>query len=199
MYDKGLAVHGDEVRRAIRDNKYEAMDSGGIFLPEAKAMVVGEYIIGVNGVEVERCPNLLPTLGLGLLLKLLGNHVAIPAALYIALFANATTPIAAHTASGFTSTYSEITSGSEGFSETTRVAWVSADPAAATINNYASPAEFTIVTATSLTVNGVAMLTASAKGATTGYLVSASKFAASRSFANTDTISVKYQLSLTSS
>lgn len=199
MFTKELSRHIREVRSAIFRNRYN-QHANGIEIAGAKAIVGGQYSYRLNGgAWSDPEPNLLPTEGLIFLLNLLGNHASIPSC-YIALFANAYTPLAANVALSFTSTYSEITSGSEGYSESTRVAWTSATAATtAAIHNNASPAEFTIVTASTLTVNGVAMLTASAKGATTGNLISASKFSATRTFSNTDLFDVKYQLGLTSS
>lgn len=199
MFTQELKRHIREVRSAIFRNRYQ-QHANGIEIAGANAIVGGQYSYRVNkGEWSEPEANLLPTQGLIFLLNLLGNHAAIPTC-SIALYANAYTPIAANVALTFTSTYSEITSGSEGYSEATRVAWVSATAATtAVIHNNASPAEFTIVTASSLTVNGVAMLTASAKGATTGNLISASLFGATRTFSNTDLFDVKYQLGLTSS
>jgi len=198
MNRQEIAKHAPEFMRALRRGRVERIDSGSIFFPEQKIVGSGEYIIGVNGVELERCKNLLPTEGLNWMLNNLGNTVAI-AASYIALYANALTPIAAHNAAGFTATYAEITSGSEGYTQSTRVLWNAGAAAAAAVNNYSSPAVFTIITASTLTVNGVALLTASAKGATSGSLLSASRFGASRAFSNTDEFDVKYQISMTSS
>lgn len=199
MKTQELSRHSGEIGSAIRGHKWE-QHNNGILIPSANAVVGGQYAYRVNeGPWSEWEPNLLPTEGLIFLLNLLGNHATIPTC-YIALYANALTPIAAHTAAGFTATYSEITSGSEGYDEATRVAWVTATAATtAVIHNNASPARFTIDTASSLTVNGVAMLTASAKGATTGSLISASRFAATRTFSDTDLFDVKYQIGLTSS
>jgi hypothetical protein len=198
MFTKDLSRFIGEVRRAIRNHKWEQHKSG-ILIPGG-VLVGGEYSYSHNkGPWSDPEKNLLPTEGLLWLLKCLDGH-GTPVASYIALHANTTTVLATHTAAGYTATFGEITSGSEGYEESTRVEWVTADPSVtAVMNNYASPASFTIITASTLTVNGVALLTASAKGATTGALVSASKFGATRTFSDDDTFDVKYQLGLTSS
>jgi hypothetical protein len=196
--ERFMGRHAPEFQRAFRNHKFERIDNGSFLFPEQKIVVAGEYILGLNGKELERCHNLLPTEGLNWMLNNLGNTVAIAAA-YISLYANALTPIAAHVQASYPSTYSEITSGSEGYSESTRVLWDAGAAAAAAVNNYSSAAVFTIVTASSLTVNGVALHTSSAKGATTGSLLSASRFGTARVFSNTDEFDVKYQVSMTSS
>lgn len=198
MFTQELKRYLNEVARAVRNHKW-VQHANGILIPNMNAIVGGHYSYRVNGGEWSAPEhNLLPTEGLNFALDLLGNNASAAAA-YIALYANALTPIAAHTASGFTATYSEITSGSEGFSEATRVLWDTSAAASAAVNNYAAPSEFTIVTASTLTVNGVGLLTASAKGATTGVLVSASRFGATKTFNDTDVFEVKYQLGMTSS
>lgn len=188
-----------DVRRAIANNSFERDDAGALRIDRSSLLACGKYNVRVNGGEWSPdIPNLLPTEGLIYLLNLLGDHTAI-ADLYIALYATALTPIAAHTGSGFTATYGEITSGTEGYTEATRVQWVTATASGtAILNNYAAPSTFTINTASTLTVEGVGMLTTSAKGDTTGKLVSASRFPATRNFSDEDTFDVKYQIGLSS-
>lgn len=198
QFTQELARFLPSVARAIRNHKWE-QHLNGILLPRERCVIGGAYSYRLNGGDWSVPePNLLPTEGLNFALDLLGN-TGTPAAAYIALYANSTTPIAGHNAAGFTATYGEITSGSEGYTQSTRVVWTAAAAASAAVNNYASAAEFTIISASSLTVNGVALLTASAKGATTGKLISASKFASTKSFNDDDSFEVKYQLSMTSS
>ena len=198
MFTQELARHMPTVARAIRNHKWE-QHQNGILLPKERCIVGGFYSYRVNGGDwSEPEHNLLPNEGLNFALDLIGNNTS-PAAAYIALYGGAYTPIAGNTAAGFTATYTEITSGSEGYEESTRVLWDTSAAASQAVNNYAAPAEFTIITAGSLTVNGVALLTASAKGATTGKLVSASRFGAAKSFSDDDTFEVKYQIGMTSS
>ncbi len=61
----------------------------------------------------------------------------------------------------------------------------------------AAVAKVTMKTASSLTVQGAAMLTNSGKGSTTGALISASKYAAPRVFQDGDTYEIGYRISLT--
>ena len=66
------------------------------------------------------------------------------------------------------------------------------------ITNTASKAAFTIATASSLAVNGAGLHSASAKGATTGVLASATKFSATRTLFNADVFTLAYTITLTS-
>ncbi len=142
--------------------------------------------------------NLLPTEGLTYLAGILGSTSKI-ATWYMALYAGAYSPAAGLTAANFTSTTSEITSGSEGFTEANRVTWTPDAAAAGAIVNDATPAAFTIITATALTVNGAGLLSAQAKGATTGTLLSATRFSSARSLNDDDVFEIKYTITLTSS
>lgn len=194
--------HAKEFRKAIGDNQYEVSPEG-IFLPAAKVCISGLYSCRVRprGIDIgnpwEEFPNLLPTLGINFLFDALDTTVS-GAPLFLSLYAGAISPAAGWTAASYPGTATEITSGSEGYSESARVAWTSAVAASANKDNYASPAVFTIVTATSLTVNGVGMHTVATKGGTTGVLVSATRFGGAKSFGNTDEFDMKYRLSATS-
>lgn len=142
--------------------------------------------------------NLIPTEGLTYLAGLLGATAKI-STWYMALYSGAYTPAAGLTASNFASTASEITSASEGYTEANRVTWSPDAASAGAINNNSTPASFTIETASTLTVNGAALLSAQAKGATTGTLLSATRFASARSLNDGDVFEIKYSVTLTSS
>lgn len=201
-----IPVHLSNLKAALRDFRHalangaiERDDAGAIRVQRSSLLAKGVYNFRVNGGPwSEDVPNLLPTEGLIYLLNLLGNHASI-LSLYIALYATAISPSAGHTGASFTATYGEITSGTEGYTESTRVAWTTATASGtAVLNNYASPSTFTINTASTLAVEGVGMLTTSAKGDTTGKLVSATRFPATRNFSDEDTFDVKYQIGLSS-
>lgn len=199
--DPGLARHAREFLRALVNHKYERSENG-VYFPDSRVVAHGLYehriVRGGYAMPWVCDANLLPTEGLTYLMSLLGAGTKLTP-WYIALYAGAISPAAGWVASGFTATASEITSGSEGYSEANRVTWTAGTASAGAISNTASPAEFTIVTATQLTVNGIGMLTAQAKGATTGTLLSATRFASARLLNNTDLFHVKYTLGLTSS
>lgn len=194
------ARHGPELQRAIRNNRFE-ISPEGVFLPESKLTVAGLYSTRRRTREGAEAwidtPNLLPTEGINWMLDNLNAAGGVAA--YISLYASAISPAANWTAASYPATASEITSGSEGYTEGTRQLWNAAAAASGSKDNYASPAVFTIITATSLTVNGVGMHTVSTKGATTGKLISSTRFGSARSFANTDEFDIKYRLTITSS
>jgi hypothetical protein len=196
MFDKDLVKHSPEILAYLRNHQYETSDAGIVF-PKAHAVASGMYAHRVNGGEWSYDPNLLPSEGLTYLLSLLGAGTKLTT-WYIAPYAGAVSPGANWTAATFASTATEITSGTEGYTNATRPTWTAGTAAADTINNNASPVTFTIITASTLVMNGVGMLSESAKGAATGKLLSATRFSAARSFATGDLFDVKYAVSLTS-
>lgn len=200
MIDTDLQKHGAEFARAIAANKFERTgDERGIYVPGAKAFISGTYFHDVNGKDERVDPNLLPDEGLLYLLSCgLYNGTKL-GTWYLGLYAANYTPLPGLTAASFPATASEITSGAEGYSEATRPIWLPSAPATNAIDNLANKAAFTIVTASSLTVNGAALVSDAAKGAVTGVLASATKFAAARTLYNTDVFNVAYRVQLTSS
>jgi len=187
-----------EFAQAFRKHKYEPVGDGRVLFPAQHVYASGMYTHRIRGkTDWVSDANLLPTEGLTYMLdSFISSHSAIP--LYLSLYAGAVAPAANWTAASYPATATEITSGSEGYSEANRVPWASAAAVTATKDNYASVAVFTIITATSLNVNGVGLHTILTKGATTGALISATRFTTVRVFANTDLFDVKYQLALTS-
>jgi hypothetical protein len=200
MLHHDLVRHSAEFRRMMRNHQWErAADGCGILFPKAHVILEGVYTHDVNGQDVQVDKNLLTTEGMNYLLSTGICNTALLAAWYFALYSGAVSPTNAWTAANFTSNGTEITSGSEGYSESTRVLWVPSTPASSSVNNTASKAAFTIVTATNLTVNGCGLASASAKGATSGKLLSAARFAAARSLQNADVFNLGYTLTLSSS
>lgn len=157
----------------------------------------GEYYDRINGGEWTRTENLIPTEGLAHILNVALGTTPKPASYHLALFSAAAQPTASWTAASFASTASEIVSMTEGYSSATRPTWTPANTATNSIDNMAAVAKVTMRTASSLTVQGAAMLTNSSKGSTAGALISASKYAAPRVFQDGDTYEIGYRISLT--
>lgn len=159
--DRGLVEHTDE----------------GTLLGGA-VMARGMYrVFSEQGDLLEERHNLVPTEGLNYFI-MAGVLGAPPVAQwYLALFSGAATPNSGWTAANFPSTASEISSNTEGYSNTTRVLWTPAtsikQPIATNINNLAA---FNIVSSSSITITGAALLSSAAKGSTTGILLSATRF-----------------------
>jgi hypothetical protein len=137
MFDKDLVKHSPEILAYLRNHQYETSDAGIVF-PKAHAVAAGMYAHRVNGGEWSYDPNLLPSEGLTYLLSLLGAGTKLTT-WYIAPYAGAISPGSNWTAANFASTASEITSGSEGYTNATRPTWTPGTAAADTINNNASP------------------------------------------------------------
>lgn len=181
---------------AVNANDYTTNDDGSITTGKG-ITAKGEYFDRINGGEWTRTENLIPTEGLAHILNVALGTTPKPASYHLALFSAAAQPQANWTAAGFASTASEIVSMAEGYSAATRPTWTPANTSTNSIDNMAAVAKVTMKTASSLTVQGAAMLTSSAKGGTTGALISASKYASPRVFQDGDTYEIGYRISLT--
>lgn len=176
-----------------------ARKEGELLLESGRNRAHGHYWEKVNGVLVAVTPNLIPAQGRTLQLDVLYGAVAKPAAWYVALYANAISPADNWTAANFASTAGEITSQTEGYSGAVRKTYTPNAGASGVIDNVGQEAAFAIVCTTSLNVNGAALLTVDTRGATTGFLGSATRYGATRVLANGDTYEVGYRTTLTSS
>lgn len=198
MLDKDLQRHAPEFMKALATNKYEQTDAG-VFFPAAKVTARGLYIHDVNGEDVREDPNLLTDEGLTHMLAVVLGATPKINQWYVALYSGAINPAASWTAANFAATANEIVSGTEGYSESTRRLFQPGSAAANTIDNTANKAAFTIVTAGSLQVQGAALLSDNVKGATSGNLISATRFSTPRVLQNTDIYNVGYRVVMTSS
>ena len=186
-----------EVSKALAQGDFRVTD-GGILFPRQGILAQGEYFGRVNGGTWEKeGDNLITTEGLAHILNVALGATAKPAGYFLALFSGAAAPAANWTAAGFAATANEITSMSEGYTAATRPAWTPGTATANSIDNLTTVASVTIATAASLNVTGAALLTNSTRGGTGGVLVSASKYAAARTFQNNDTYEIGYRLNLT--
>lgn len=198
MLDRDLQKHAGEFGRYLRNRQFEVTDDGGLYFARAAAVAQGGYLHDVNGLDERFDKNLLPDEGLIYLLSVgLNNGTKLPT-WYLSLYAANYTPLAGLTAASYPATASEITSNTEGYTESTRPIWTPTAQTTPLIDNLANKAAFTIATASSLTVNGAALLSEATKGAVTGKLVSATKFSAARTLYNTDVFNLAYRVQLTS-
>lgn len=174
MLDHDIVKHAGEFKRYLDNHKYEVSDAG-IEFPRARVAIFGEYEdnYGVT-------PNLVPTEGLNHILMVALSNTAKLNNFYLALYSGNYTPTDALTAANFAATATEIVSGTEGYSDTTRRAWTPTISAAGVMDNYSAKATFNIATATQVTIRGAALLSDSVKGSTSGVLISAAKFAQDR-------------------
>ncbi len=184
------------VMAALDTGAYEHQEDGSILLTRNNLSVKGTYVSSVNGGDVQEHANIWTNEGLIYLLSAgLYNGTKLPT-WYLALYSGNYTPVATITAASFPATASEITSVTEGYTETTRRTWTPAAPSANTIDNYASPGTFTIATASSVTVYGAALLSDQTKGAVTGTLASITRFTTPRVLYATDSFQLGYRCQL---
>lgn len=190
--------HMREIGRAVAFREYEQSD-GGILFPKQGIRVATDWRFNSfdpagNLLFSEHGPNLIPDQGVLAILNTALGATAKPAGFYVALFANGINPAANWTAANFASTAGEITSNTEGYSQTSRVQWVPSAAASGAINNYASAAAFSILCASSITINGAALLTDATKGGTSGSLISAIRLGSARTEYSGNTYTAEYEV-----
>ena len=182
---------------AIDREHYDITDSGIVF-PSVDVMAGGEYFESKNGISMgPPTRNKIVVEGLAHILNVALGTKAKPAAYYLALFNGAAAPADDWKAASFAAVAGEIVSMTEGYTSATRPVWTPLNTATGSIDNMVSVASLTMATAGTLTVTGAAMLTNSTRGGTTGDLISASKYAAARTFQAGDTYDLGYRLNLT--
>lgn len=137
-------------------------------------------------------PNIVVDEGLTYILDVALSAAAQLPAFYIGIFSNNYTPVAGDTAATFVASAGEV---STEIDEAARQPWTEAGVSAKAITNTASVASFTANA--SVNVFGAFLTSDSAKLATTGTLIAASKFAAVRNMLNTDVLNVTYTLTIT--
>lgn len=197
MFNK-LSKYGDEFRRWLRKGDYEFSD-GGVLL-HSSALLKGTYFEKhADGEVVPVFSNLLPGEGIASILDVALGARAKYAGFYLAPFANAVNPAANWTAANFAATAGEITSLTEGYSETTRPLWEPAATAGGVVGNLDNLAVFSIVCTSTLNISGIGLLSSDVRGGTGGVLVSAGRYPSVRVVNNGDGFTVGYTVSLTDS
>jgi hypothetical protein len=157
----------------------------------------GLYVHGVNGKDFVVEHNLVPDAAILAILNTFYGSRSKDSAFYLAPFGGSSTPAAGWTAANFTANATEITSTSEGFTETTRQQATFGSAASGEIDSYSSLASFTMATASTVSVTGLGLLTSNVRGGTSGLLASAIKFGTARSFVNADIFQAGYKATLT--
>jgi hypothetical protein len=180
--------YGKDLLAAINKERYYQEGDGKLLFFNGGVRLGLDYFEGISG-DFRIHKNLLPDQAIRYLLNVgFGPTTTKISAWYIAPFSGSTAPTAAWTAANFTSNASEITATTpEGFSEATRQAATMVEPTAVDqIDNYVAKATFTTVTASTLSVTGVGLLSSNTRGGTSGTLGSAVKFTIARSLQNAD-------------
>jgi len=186
--------HAKEIYAFVRNGDYHFTEDG--ILVHDGLRIKGQYYL--DDEVVPQC-NLLTTESIKNILDVVYGGTAKQSVWYISLFSGNYTPVAGLTAANYPANATENTSETEGFSGSNRIEFVYAASSGGKIGNLASRAEFTIVTASSVTFYGAAMLTVQTRGATTGVLGSAVRFSSARTRENGDTFTLGYEVEITDS
>ena len=193
MIDSDIIKYRADFLRAIKDRECQHTESGLLF-PKIGVTITGEF--SVDGAAPQK--NTLMLEGLSYLLDT-GLRAGIAStAWYVALYGgNYTPPVdGSLTAAAFPLAAGEITSATEGYAEVTRPAWQASAAANGVMNNYGNEAAFTIVTGTTLTIRGAAILSTSTKGSTVGRILSAKRFTTAEVRSNGSVFELGYQVRL---
>lgn len=194
MLAPSLRRFAREFKRYLTNFQYEQSPTGILF-PRAGIELRGLVEHDVNGKDVRFDWNIVPTEGLNHVLDVTLHGSTQVTTWYLGLFSGAVTPGASLTAATVNSVLTEITSGTDGYSESTRVAYNEAAASNGSITNAANKAAFTIAMSSgSLTVNGCFLISDSEKGGTAGKLYSATRFSSARSLQDGDTYNLGYTI-----
>lgn len=197
LADKAIKSVGD-IATTVLGHIYVWLGIARLANPWGNVKAHGQYRMRINGGDWVYSDNIVTTQGLELLLNIALGGTSKISNFYLGLFSGSATPAANWTAANFASNASEIISQTEGFAGVNRPAWTPSAASGSTINNFSSEASITIITSSSLNINGVALLTQQARGATTGSLISATKYPVTRVVQNGDILDIGYQLTLSS-
>lgn len=156
-----------------------------------------EYLVEIVGKDgqvrsSELIKNLMPTEGLNHMVGVTLKGAAQITSWFVGLYEGNYTPIAADTAATFPGTATECSA----YDETTREALTLGSVASGAVDNGASKAEFTMNAAK--TVYGGFITSASAKGATSGTLLSAVRFSSPKVLADEEVLRVTAGFTLVS-
>lgn len=164
-----------ELQRGIRNFKYEQTETG-IFFPEAQIAVGGVFSVTLNGQVVDEFHNLVVSQGLSHIVSVILGSASKIGTWYVAPFAGNATPANGWTAANFNSNATEFTN----YTELTRRTFTPGSESGGAINNLSARAEFTIGSGVQDEIYGAGLISASAKEATTGVLLSAGRLPSPR-------------------
>lgn len=172
-------------------------NEAGILIPIGAALAVGGVFSGQlvrNGEVIDEWHdhNLITNEGLNHILDTVLHGTAQVSTWYLGLFEGNYTPVATVTAATIAAASTECTA----YNETTRQEYVEAAASAQSITNSAARATFTFNATKS--IYGAFLVSASAKSATTGVLLSASRFSAAKAVANDDQLLLTYTANISS-
>jgi len=178
------------IRDAIKAGRYETTPEG-VYFPAENALAQGIFSVAKRGEAEEFSENLVVNEGLDYILKAAVGETAGIANWYIALFTGDVTVVATWTAATFTATATEWT----GYDEAARQGWTQSLVASQGTDSFSNKASFTSSSDAQI-VRGAAMLSASAKSATSGVLLASSRFSSDKALDTGEILDVGYGLQL---
>lgn len=170
--------------------------NSGIIVPaNAAVRVEFKHWITRDGVDLEPMvdTNIVVNEGLDHILGVALANVTQNTTWYLGLFKNNYTPVAADVAATFPTVGFADEANAE-YDELTRPTYVTPGVSAQALTNSAAPGTFTFNT--NQDIYGAFLISDSTKGATTGVLCSASRFASVRSMQTTDVLNVQYDFTI---
>jgi hypothetical protein len=189
-----------DAARAIANHKYEKTEDGQIYLPSARAFIGGVFRhahapAGQDFGPWVVDPNRIVNEGLDYILgAALGGQSQV-SQFYLAPFSGNVTPGASWTGANFAAQSTEF----QAYTATNRLPWNTPGAASAqSLGNTAALADSTLVFNSGGPYNlyGVGLVQASGKGATTGKLIAATRFANPRlNMAGGDKLALEYVIS----
>lgn len=180
----------NEFARALRLHKYERAPTGILF-PHAHLLFGGVFGASVDGGPMVWGDNSVTNECINAMLNTFFTQAAQPTAWYMAPFSNNLAPTNALTAATFTATQGEYT----GYVEVARQVWTpNGASTTQVVQNSNAAATFTVGT-TAVTLYGAALLSASAKSATTGVCAAAGLFGTANALNPGSKITTQYALS----
>lgn len=191
-----LKKHAREIGRHLRNGRYEKTD-GGILIDRAGmnllANGVFEDTLYRNGeADTGISPNLVVDEGLIHTLNVVIAGAAQVTQWYIGLFSGNVTPQADWKAATIVAQATELT----GYTPAQRPAFTAPATTTKSIGNAAAEASFAFDASGPYTARGAFLISAAAKGSTTGVLMAATRFASDRTGLNSpDLLGVRYTLS----
>ena len=178
------------IRDALEAGRYETTPEG-IYFPSENALAQGVFSVSKRGEADEFSENLVVNEGLDYILSAAVGATSGIANWYIALFTGDVTVVATWTAATFTATSTEWTS----YDEATRVAWSKGSVASGGVDSFSSKSSFTSSSDTQI-IRGAALLSASAKSATSGVLLASSRLSSDKTLDTGEILDVGYGLQL---
>ena len=197
MKQLNVRKHLKEILGFLRNGDCKETESG--LLVHGCIQGRGMYVHTVNGEDEQVDYNLIPAEGIAHILNTCFFTESKVSAWYLAPYSSVYTPTSTLTAATFDNLAVELGGAPEGYSEALRRTWVTATSSAGKVGNLASRATFTIVTASTININGAGLLSSNVKQGTAGKIASATKFGSARVLNNTDTFELGYEVELTDS